>query len=162
MSKAVKPYKSDTGKKDQVKQMFNKIAKRYDLLNHTLSLGMDYVWRKKAIKKITNNPSNILDIATGTADFAISAAKHTNAKITGIDISDKMIDIGNNKISKKDLKDRIQLSLEDSEKLSFKDSELSLSFLKVLLSSLISCYLFYSPIAARANPGNNNNAEVVT
>ena len=59
MSKAVKPYKSDTGKKDQVKQMFNKIAKRYDLLNHTLSLGMDYVWRKKAIKKITNNPSTV-------------------------------------------------------------------------------------------------------
>lgn len=122
MSKPVKPYKSNTGKKDQVKQMFNKIAKRYDLLNHTLSLGMDYVWRKKAIKKITNNPANILDIATGTADFAISAAKHTNANITGIDISDKMIDIGNNKISKKDLNDRIQLRLEDSENLSFKDS----------------------------------------
>ena len=122
MSKPVKPYKSNTGKKDQVKQMFNKIAKRYDLLNHTLSLGMDYVWRKKAIKKITNNPANILDIATGTADFAISAAKHTNANITGIDISDKMIDIGNNKISKKDLKDRIHLILEDSENLSFQDS----------------------------------------
>lgn len=122
MSSQVKPYQSNTGKKDQVKQMFNKIAKRYDLLNHTLSLGMDYVWRKKAIKKITNNPVNILDIATGTADFALSAAKYTNANITGIDISDKMIDIGNNKISKKDLKDRIQLSLEDSENLSFQDS----------------------------------------
>jgi len=122
MSKAVKPYKSDTGKKEQVKLMFNKIAKRYDLLNHTLSLGMDYVWRKKAIKKITNNPVNILDIATGTADFALSAAKHTNANITGIDISNKMIDIGNNKISKKDLKDRIHLILEDSENLSFQDS----------------------------------------
>jgi len=122
MSKIVKPYKTDKGKKDQVKQMFNKIAKRYDLLNHTLSLGMDFVWRRKAIKKITNNPKKILDIATGTADFAISAAKYTDANITGIDISDRMINIGGKKIIKKDLKNRIKLSIADSENLPFDKS----------------------------------------
>jgi|TARA_B110000263_G_scaffold115566_1_gene100713 demethylmenaquinone methyltransferase/2-methoxy-6-polyprenyl-1,4-benzoquinol methylase len=122
MSKTVKPYKSDLGKKDQVKKMFNKIAKRYDLLNHTLSLGMDYIWRKKAINKITNNPKHILDIATGTADFALSAAKYTKANIIGIDISDKMIAIGNNKITKRKLNERIKLSIADSEELPFDDA----------------------------------------
>ena len=102
--------------------MFNKIAKRYDLLNHTLSLGMDFVWRRKAIKKITNNPKKILDIATGTADFAISAAKYTDANITGIDISDRMINIGEKKINKKNLKNRIKLSIADSENLPFNKS----------------------------------------
>ncbi|MDC1024665.1 bifunctional demethylmenaquinone methyltransferase/2-methoxy-6-polyprenyl-1,4-benzoquinol methylase UbiE [Flavobacteriales bacterium] len=122
MSKpSIKPYNSLQSKKDQVKHMFNMIASKYDVLNHTLSLGMDYVWRKKAIKKILNNPKEILDIATGTADFAISAAKHTQANITGIDISDQMIYVGNKKIQQKKLNDRIKLSIEDSENLPFEN-----------------------------------------
>ena len=123
MSKpSIKPYNSSQSKKDQVKHMFNMIASKYDFLNHTLSLGMDYVWRKKAIKKILNNPKEILDIATGTADFAISAAKHTEANITGIDISDQMINVGNKKIQQKKLNNRIKLSIEDSENLPFHDN----------------------------------------
>ena len=123
MSKpSVKPYNSLQSKKKQVKYMFNTIAPKYDFLNHTLSLGMDYVWRKKAIKKILNNPKEILDIATGTADFAISAAKHTQANITGIDISDQMINVGNKKIHQKKLHNRIKLSIEDSENLPFNDN----------------------------------------
>lgn len=123
MSKpSIKPYNSLQSKKDQVKHMFNMIASKYDVLNHTLSLGMDYVWRKKAIKKILNNPKEILDIATGTADFAISAAKHTQANITGIDISDQMIFVGNKKIQQKKLQNRIKLSIEDSENLPFNDN----------------------------------------
>ena len=123
MSKpSIKPYNSLESKKDQVKHMFNMIASKYDFLNHTLSLGIDYVWRKKAIKKILNNPKEILDIATGTADFAISAAKHTQANITGIDISDQMIYVGNKKIKQKKLHNRIKLSIEDSEKLPFNDN----------------------------------------
>ena len=123
MSKpSIKPYNSLESKKDQVKHMFNMIASKYDFLNHTLSLGMDYVWRKKAIKKILNNPKEILDIATGTADFAISAAKHTQANITGIDISDQMIYVGNKKIQQKKLHNRIKLSIEDSENLPFHDN----------------------------------------
>ena len=123
MSKpSIKPYNSLKSKKDQVKHMFNMIASKYDFLNHTLSLGMDYVWRKKAIKKILNNPKEILDIATGTADFAISAAKHTKANITGIDISDQMIYVGNKKIQQKKLNNRIKLSIEDSENLPYLDN----------------------------------------
>ena len=76
----VTPYNNSKSKKEQITTMFDNIAESYDFLNHSLSLGMDNIWRKKAIKKLTNNPKNILDIATGTGDFAISAAKYTNAK----------------------------------------------------------------------------------
>ncbi len=83
--------------------MFDNIAESYDFLNHSLSLGMDSIWRKRAIKKLSNNPKNILDIATGTGDFAVSAAKYTRAQITGIDISKGMLDIGRKKIAEKNL-----------------------------------------------------------
>ena len=82
----VTPYNNSESKKKQVTKMFDNIAESYDFLNHSLSLGMDNVWRKIAIKKLVNNPNTILDIATGTGDFAISASKHTNAQISGIDI----------------------------------------------------------------------------
>ena len=118
----VTPYNSKEGKKKQVTKMFDNIAGSYDFLNHTLSFGMDNIWRKIAIKKLSNNPATILDIATGTADFAISASKYTNATITGIDISQGMLDVGVEKINKKGLTDRIQLQLADSEKLPFQDN----------------------------------------
>ena len=118
----VTPYNNTETKKKQVTKMFNNIASSYDFLNHTLSLGMDNVWRKIAIKKLSNKPAKILDIATGTGDFAISASKYTNANITGIDISQGMLDIGVDKIAKKGLTDRIKLQLADSEKLPFQDN----------------------------------------
>jgi len=118
----VTPYNNTETKKKQVRKMFNNIASSYDFLNHTLSLGMDNVWRKIAIKKLSNKPAKILDIATGTGDFAISASKYTNANITGIDISQGMLDIGVDKIAKKGLTDRIKLQLADSEKLPFQDN----------------------------------------
>ena len=118
----VTPYNSTEGKKKQVTKMFDNIAESYDFLNHTLSLGMDNIWRKIAIKKLSNNPTTILDIATGTGDFAISASKYTNATITGIDISQGMLDVGLNKIAKKELTARIQLQLADSENLPFEDN----------------------------------------
>ena len=118
----VKPYNNLETKKKQVTKMFDNIAGSYDFLNHTLSLGMDNIWRKIAIKELSNKPSTILDIATGTADFAISASKHTKANITGIDISQGMLDIGVEKITKKGLTNRIYLQLADSEKLPFLDN----------------------------------------
>ena len=118
----VTPYNNTESKKKQVTKMFDNIAGSYDFLNHTLSLGMDNVWRKVAIKKLRKNSATILDIATGTGDFAISAAKYTNANITGIDISQGMLDIGINKISKKGLTDRIELQLADSEDLPFQQN----------------------------------------
>ena len=90
MSKIVKPYNNSQNKKNQVKQMFNKIASQYDFLNRFLTFGIDNIWRTIAVKKIKNNPKNVLDIATGTADLAIITAKYTNAEIIGLDISDQM------------------------------------------------------------------------
>ena len=121
MSEHVKPYNNSQSKKDQVKQMFDKISSKYDFLNQILTIGIDSLWRKKAIKKIQNNPSKILDIATGTADLAILAAKYTNAQITGIDISDEMLKIGQKKVNYNKLDKRIKLSLADAENLIFKD-----------------------------------------
>jgi len=121
MSK-VTPYNSSKSKKIQVSEMFDNISNSYDFLNHSLSLGMDNVWRKIAIKKLTNNPKIILDIATGTGDFAVSAAKYTDAKITGVDISQGMLNVGIEKIKKKNLNNRISLQLADSESLPFNDN----------------------------------------
>ena len=115
----VTPYNNSKSKKEQVTTMFDNIAASYDFLNHSLSLGMDNVWRKIAIKKLTNKPATILDIATGTGDFALSAAKYTNAQITGIDISQGMLDVGIKKIAQKNLTSRITLQKADCENLPF-------------------------------------------
>ena len=117
--KEVKPYKNSEDKKYQIIKMFDNIAATYDLLNGMLSFKMDYIWRKTTIKNITNNPKKILDIATGTADLAIMAAKYTNAKITAIDISKNMLQIGNEKIKKHNFSKRIKLQLADAEQLPF-------------------------------------------
>ena len=119
MSKIVKPYNNSQNKKIQVKQMFNKIAGQYDLLNRFLTFGIDNIWRKIAVKKIKNNPKNVLDIATGTADLAIITAKFTNAEIIGLDISDQMLKVGKEKITKNKLDSRIKLINGDAENLSF-------------------------------------------
>ena len=119
MSKIVKPYNNSQNKKNQVKQMFNKIAGQYDLLNRFLTFGIDNIWRTIAVKKIKNNPKNVLDIATGTADLAIITAKFTNAEIIGLDISDQMLKVGKEKITKNKLDSRIKLINGDAENLSF-------------------------------------------
>jgi demethylmenaquinone methyltransferase/2-methoxy-6-polyprenyl-1,4-benzoquinol methylase len=114
--------KSDQNKKGQVEEMFNSISKRYDLLNHLLSANIDKVWRKKTIKKLKPfHPKNILDIATGTGDFAVAASKLDGVKITGIDISEGMLEVGRKKIIKKNLSDSIELLKADSENLPFED-----------------------------------------
>ena len=116
----IKPQQESTvSKKLQVAKMFDNIAKSYDFLNHSLSFGMDFYWRKKAISKLTNNPKKILDVATGTADFAIAATKMKEVQIIGIDISEKMLEIGENKIKQKGLEKQIKLQLADSENLPF-------------------------------------------
>ena len=121
MSK-ITPYNTTESKKKQVEKMFDSIAKRYDLLNHSLSFGMDYYWRRKAIKCITNNPKTILDVATGTADFAICAAKLKGIRITGIDISEGMVNIGKEKVKRKGLEGVIELQIADSENLPFTEN----------------------------------------
>ena len=118
------PYKEKTaGKKEQVATMFNNISKKYDFLNHFLSLGIDILWRKKAIKMLQKSqPKQILDIATGTGDFAIEALKLNPIKVTGIDISEGMLSVGKEKIKAKGVDHIISLELGDSENLRFDDN----------------------------------------
>lgn len=111
---------SSASKKQQVEQMFNDIAHKYDFLNRFLSLGIDRGWRKAAIKSIAEiNPKIILDVATGTADLAIAALKLKPEHITGIDISAQMLAEGQVKIDKKGFNKQIQLMKGDSEALPF-------------------------------------------
>lgn len=115
------PYKEQSGgKKEQVATMFNNISKKYDFLNHFLSLGIDILWRKKSIKLLKElQPKIILDIATGTGDFAIEALSLNPTKIIGIDISEGMLAVGKEKMKQKGVDHIIDLQLGDSENLSF-------------------------------------------
>jgi len=118
----ITPYKgSEKGKKEQVAEMFDRIAGRYDFMNRFLSARTDIGWRKKAIRLLKkDNPRHILDIATGTGDMAIMAAKMLNPdQITGIDISVQMLEEGRKKIEKEGLGDKIHLQTGDSETINF-------------------------------------------
>ncbi len=122
---SVVPYKARAGsKKQQVAEMFDNISPKYDFLNHFLSLGIDIVWRKKAINFIAPyKPKYLLDVATGTADLALEAMTLNPDKIIGIDISEGMLSLGRKKITKKALDQRISLESGDSEQLRFHDAE---------------------------------------
>ncbi|MDX2362699.1 MAG: bifunctional demethylmenaquinone methyltransferase/2-methoxy-6-polyprenyl-1,4-benzoquinol methylase UbiE [Crocinitomicaceae bacterium] len=122
--KVVKPYyKEESSKKEEVAEMFNNISKRYDFLNHFLSLGIDKLWRKKAIKMLREiSPERMLDIATGTGDFALAALKLKPKEVIGVDISQGMLDVGIEKMKKKKVDDIINLQLGDSEDLPFDDN----------------------------------------
>jgi demethylmenaquinone methyltransferase/2-methoxy-6-polyprenyl-1,4-benzoquinol methylase len=118
----VLPYNSSSkGKKEQVEQMFDTIAEKYDPMNRLMSLGNDRTWRKKAILSLKKtNPKKILDIATGTGDFAITAYELLSPeKITGIDLSEGMLKVGQQKIEKLNLANRITLQVGDSTQLDF-------------------------------------------
>jgi demethylmenaquinone methyltransferase / 2-methoxy-6-polyprenyl-1,4-benzoquinol methylase len=121
---SVTPYNDPAEtKKNQVATMFNNIAPKYDFLNHFLSLGIDVIWRKKAINLLkSQKPKQILDIATGTADFAFEALKLNPDKVTGVDISEGMLSIGKEKIVKRNLSHKIELMKGDSENLPFKEN----------------------------------------
>jgi demethylmenaquinone methyltransferase/2-methoxy-6-polyprenyl-1,4-benzoquinol methylase len=123
MAQSVTPYKNQTNsKKEQVAEMFNNIAHRYDFLNQLLSLGIHKGWRRKGIKLLQEKqPKTVLDIATGTADFAIEAMKLQPNKIVGVDISEGMLKFGQEKINKLNLQNKIELKLGDSENLPFEN-----------------------------------------
>ena len=110
-------------KQEQVRRMFDRIAPTYDKLNHMLSLGIDRRWRRSAVDALGKfNPQQILDIATGTGDFALLLAKRIKPQhITGADISEGMMAVGREKVLKEGLQDTISFEHEDCTNLSFPD-----------------------------------------
>lgn len=120
----INPYDKDGEKGKLVEQMFNNIAPTYDILNHRLSWDIDKSWRKKAISQLLPfNPQSILDIATGTGDFAILSAEMLSPKqMIGVDISDGMMTIGRQKVKAKGLQDIVFFKKEDCTNLSFEDN----------------------------------------
>ncbi len=121
----VTPYKSSTdGKKKQIKAMFDNIAPKYDFLNHSLSMGIDKIWRRRAIKLLKDlDCPEVLDIATGTGDLAIAAMKLNPKRIVGLDLSAEMLKVGEEKVKKKGLDQVISMVEGDSENLPFQDNE---------------------------------------
>jgi len=124
-----KPYKnSQADKKEQIAEMFNNISAKYDFLNRILSMGIDILWRKKTIRLLKQyNSGKILDIATGTGDFAIEALNLNPNKVIGIDISDGMLEIGRKKIQQKKLDTIITLKNGDSENLQFNNNNFDIA-----------------------------------
>ncbi len=120
----VKPIlNSEKSKKAQVEEMFDSISKRYDFLNHFLSLGIDKGWRKKAVNELKEiKPNHILDMATGTGDLALACLKLNPKKITGIDLSEGMLSVGRKKIAELKQTGVIQMLKGDSEKILFPDN----------------------------------------
>jgi demethylmenaquinone methyltransferase/2-methoxy-6-polyprenyl-1,4-benzoquinol methylase len=123
MSKVVKPYNEEQGKKEQVAQMFNNISHKYDFLNHFLSMGIDKLWRKRAINLLRPDaPKEILDIASGTGDFALEALKLQPNRVVGMDISVGMLEKGREKMKKRKVDHIISMEVGDSENLPFGDN----------------------------------------
>lgn len=121
---AIKPIQSsDKSKKEQVEEMFDNISKRYDFLNHFLSLGIDKGWRKKAIAQLKPlQPKRILDVATGTGDLALEALSLNPTAIVGVDLSEGMLSMGRIKMQKKGCDHLISMVKGDSERLLFEDN----------------------------------------
>ncbi len=121
----VVPYKEkDSSKREQIAEMFDNVSPKYDFLNHLLSGGIDFWWRKKAISMLrAEKPQLILDIATGTGDLAVEAVKQLKPKkVIGVDISEGMLSFGREKMKKLGLEDKIELQMGDSEKLQFENN----------------------------------------
>lgn len=119
----IKPFSEEGSKKEQVSEMFDRIAARYDFMNRFLSAGTDVGWRRKAIRRfVSDHPKSLLDVATGTGDMAIMAMKMLHPdRIVGIDLSEKMLEVGRKKIEKEQLGTKIELLRGDAETINFPD-----------------------------------------
>lgn len=119
----IKPYEGNAHKREQVEQLFDNIASTYDALNHTLSFGFDRAWRRKAIRSLAAyNPASVLDVATGTGDFALAIARELKlSQVTAVDISEGMMNVGREKAAREGLHDVVCFQKEDCSHLSFSD-----------------------------------------
>ncbi|MBD99195.1 MAG: bifunctional demethylmenaquinone methyltransferase/2-methoxy-6-polyprenyl-1,4-benzoquinol methylase UbiE [Verrucomicrobia bacterium] len=123
MKETVVPYKhKSNSKKAQVAEMFDNISHRYDFLNHVLSLGIDKLWRRKAVNLLRKSqPKMMLDVACGTGDFALECLRLNPDKVIGIDISHGMLRHGNNKVEDRNLSNKVELIYGDSENIPFEE-----------------------------------------
>ena len=121
----MKPYNEEQTKKEQVEEMFDNIAPKYDKLNHILSFNIDKLWRRRVMRIVRRCAAhNILDVATGTGDLAIAMARSIDrAKILGVDLSEEMLSVARQKVDGAGLASRIELSKGDAEQLSMVDDE---------------------------------------
>ncbi len=119
----MKPYNTDRSKKEEVRTMFDRIAPRYDLLNHTLSGNIDRLWRRHTVQEVQRfAPQRILDLATGTGDLAIALAKAIpSAEVVGIDLSEQMLDVARRKVAACGLTERVRLEVGEAERLTCQD-----------------------------------------
>ena len=117
----IKPYEGNAHKREQVELLFDNIAPTYDALNHTLSFGFDRTWRRKAMRALaTYNPQTVLDVATGTGDFALAVARELRLhQVTAVDISEGMMRVGREKAAREGLHDVVCFQKEDCCHLSF-------------------------------------------
>lgn len=115
----MKPYRTDKSKKEEVREMFDRIAPAYDRLNHTLSFQVDRLWRRRAVRLVRcAAPQRILDVATGTGDLAIALAERIpRATVVGVDLSERMLEAGRRKVLARGLEDRVRLEAGDAERL---------------------------------------------
>ena len=120
----IKPYEGNAHKREQVEQLFDNIAPTYDALNHTLSFGFDRSWRRKAIRALTTfKPNSVLDVATGTGDFALAIARKLKLRqVMAVDISEGMMRVGQEKATREGLHDVVRFQKEDCSHLSFSDN----------------------------------------
>ncbi len=111
----INPYDNNRGKTEQVREMFDNIAPAYDLMNRAMSLGLDRSWRRKAVRMVAaTRPHAIVDIATGTGDFALSLAQAIpDANVIGLDLSKGMVEIGRRKVAEAGMNDRISMQVGD-------------------------------------------------
>ena len=125
----MKPYNTDQTKKEEVREMFDNIAPKYDLLNHTLSMSIDRVWRRRVVGEVRRaKPGRILDVATGTGDLAIAMARRIrDVQVLGVDLSEQMLAVARRKIEARGLDGRIVLDRGDAERLAVTDASVDVA-----------------------------------
>ena len=125
----MKPYNTDQTKKEEVREMFDNIAPKYDLLNHTLSMSIDRVWRRRVVGEVRRaKPGRILDVATGTGDLAIAMARRIrDVQVLGVDLSEQMLAVARRKIEARGLDGRIVLARGDAERLAVADASVDVA-----------------------------------
>ena len=125
----MKPYNTDQTKKEEVREMFDNIAPKYDLLNHTLSMSIDRVWRRRVVGEVRRaKPGRILDVATGTSDLAIAMARRIrDVQVLGVDLSEQMLAVARRKIEARGLDGRIVLDRGDAERLAVADASVDVA-----------------------------------